>query len=74
MSHMVTWPDFYRADETVLTHKWDLSDLDEMIERALADPASSIEIAQRGQDIYRELLTTPKGRETVCAQIVSCLT
>lgn len=74
MSHMVTWPDFYRADETILTHNWDLSDLDKTIERGLADAKASVEMAQCAQDFYRDLLTTPKGRDTVCERIVSCLT
>ncbi len=74
MSHMVTWPDFYRVDETMLVHRWDLSDLDDTIERGLAAPEVSVEMAQRAQDFYRNLVTTPNGRDTICERIVSCLT
>lgn len=37
MSHLNTLPDLYRADETYLSVKWDFSDLEEVVHRALAD-------------------------------------
>ena len=58
---METWPDFYRDGETIVTHKWDLSDLDEVIDCALSNPAKSIEIAAAGQERYRSHLNGPEA-------------
>ncbi len=52
MSHLETWPDLFRADETIITHRWDLSDLTERIDAALADHRRRIEIARAGQTRY----------------------
>lgn len=60
MSHMETWPDLFRDGETVVCHRWDLSDLEETIEGLLADDARRVEIAQDGQECYRRHLV---GRE-----------
>jgi glycosyl transferase family 1 len=57
MSHVETWPDLFRAGETMMTHDWDLADFDAVIERALAEYASYVEVAREGQRRYRRHLT-----------------
>jgi len=59
MSHMETWPDLFRADETMLAHRWDLSDLSEVLERALGDPSRLGALAEAGQKVYRAHTSTP---------------
>jgi len=56
MSHMETWPDLYRDDETMMAHRWDLSDLEERIEALLGDDKMRLRIAKLGQDLYRRHL------------------
>lgn len=54
MSHLETYPNLYQADVTYLAHDWDLSDLDEKVERVLADYPRYLEIAENGQNLYRD--------------------
>lgn len=74
MSHMETWPNFYLPGETMLTHRWDLSDLDETLQRGLEDPKKSVELAGRAQQIYRHFTVSDAGRDEICERIKSCLT
>jgi hypothetical protein len=52
MSHLETWPDFFRRDGMMAAFAWDLSDLDAVVDRHLADPARSAAIAADGQANY----------------------
>jgi hypothetical protein len=36
MSHMQTWPDVFRAGETMAAHAWDLSDFEDTVARTAA--------------------------------------
>lgn len=54
MSHMETWPNFYRAGETMITHTWGLTDLCQVIDDALARYDELVGVAERGQEIYRQ--------------------
>jgi hypothetical protein len=63
MSHMETWPDFFRMGETILTHRWDCSDLLDQLEAALATYDRSIEIARQGQETYRYFASSRDGHE-----------
>lgn len=69
MSHMETWPDFFRAGETMLTHKWDLSDLEETIEQALQDLSRTQKIASTAQADYRHYLVSDDGAVDICERI-----
>jgi hypothetical protein len=53
MSGIETWPDFYRDRETIVAHRWDLSDLVEKIEELVSGFGRYLEIAERGQETYR---------------------
>jgi hypothetical protein len=63
MDHMKTWPDFYSAGNTMRTFRWDLSDLNDVIDNALADPVSSARIAAAAQKRYASHLGDESGRE-----------
>lgn len=61
MSHLETWPDVYHSGETLVTHRWDLSDLEAVVEDMLAAPERRLAIAQAGQDRYRHFVTGPEA-------------
>ena len=63
MSHMETWPDFFRAGETMATHGWDFGDFDAVLDAYLADDRMRVEIARRGQELYREHVASEAGRQ-----------
>jgi hypothetical protein len=63
MSHMETWPDFFRAGESILTHRWDCSDLLDRLEIALATYDQCIEIARQGQETYRHFVSSRDGHK-----------
>jgi hypothetical protein len=66
LSHMETWPNLFRADETMATFRWDLSDLEETIETVLANPERSKEMAAAGQASYTHFLGLEEGYEEFC--------
>jgi hypothetical protein len=56
MSGVETWPDLYTDGETMLAYRWDLSNLEEVLDRALARYDDHVELARAGQKRYREAL------------------
>lgn len=74
LSHMETWPDLFRAGETMAAFRWDLSDLDETIETALSDPRASAAMAEAGQALYREYVATETGYEDFCERFERMVT
>ncbi len=62
MQHIKTWPDLYRAGETMIAHRWDLEDLEPVIEQYLSDADARETIATRGQDTYRRYVASTGGR------------
>ena len=65
VSHMETWPDLYVAGETYLPFKWDCSDLEEVLHRALTRDRWR-ELAQRAQAVYGRFLFGRESRELFC--------
>lgn len=61
MSGIETWPDIYRDGETMVSHRWDLSDLEEKLDDILAHYDRYVEIARRGQDKYLAHLIGPEA-------------
>ena len=59
MSHLESDPDIYLPFETYIPVKWDLSDLDERVRAALADPAGTRRIAERAFTVVRDHLRGP---------------
>lgn len=69
MSHMETWPDLFRTGETIVTHRWDLADLEEVVETVLEDTPSLSAVAAAAQSAYRLALDPSVGAERFCARI-----
>jgi hypothetical protein len=73
MSHLETYPDLYQEDVTYVAHDWDLSDLDEQIERILADYPRYLEIAEQGQNVYRSHTVGKDARERFASYFLALL-
>lgn len=73
MSHMETWPNYYRDGETILTHKWDASDIEDVLSEALIDKGRVYSIAQKGQEIYLYYLLTAAGHNEFVERFESIL-
>jgi hypothetical protein len=71
MSHMRTWPDFYHANETIVSHSWDLKDFEHVIETLLGDRDRMAEIAGNGQRTYHRYTTTAEGQEMFCSRFAA---
>jgi hypothetical protein len=52
MTHMDTWPDLFRGAETMLTHHWDLSDFEAVLDDAVTNYPRYVQKAQAGQEAY----------------------
>ncbi|MBO21209.1 MAG: hypothetical protein CMM26_02335 [Rhodospirillaceae bacterium] len=63
MSHLETWPDLFRDGETIVTHKWDLSDFLKRIEEANDRSDELRVIAGRAQTAYRAALADAGAAE-----------
>lgn len=63
LSHMTTWPNFYQNNRTIVTCRWDLSDLESVVDHILSHYTDYVEIAQTGQANYREYLVGEKAAE-----------
>ena len=68
LSHMATWPNLYVAGETYLPFKWDCSDLEDVLEDALAGDKWR-RIASQAQAVYRKHLFERQGREEFCERV-----
>ena len=68
MSHLETWPDLYLADETYIPFKWDCSDLEAVLDDALAGDKWH-RVACRAQAVYRKYLFDPEGGIEFCERI-----
>jgi hypothetical protein len=56
MGHAECVPDIYRPDETYISVRWDLMDLPQKVEQALADPAKMHRIALRAFEVVKRHL------------------
>lgn len=63
MSHIETWPDFFRPAVTYAPHRWDLTDLQEKVESLLGDQEMALSLAQEGQRLYRWHTVSREGRQ-----------
>lgn len=71
MSHMETWPDLFRNNETILVHRWDLSDFEATLANAIQNYASLRALAQAGQDRYRQHLVGGQAAALFCRHLSS---
>ncbi|MEW5728915.1 MAG: glycosyltransferase [Pseudomonadota bacterium] len=70
MGHLETWPDLYRAGETIAAYGWDGDDLVATIEALLADPRRAAAIADAGQRQYARHVTGPEAAGLFVEQVV----
>ena len=73
MSHLETYPDLYRDEETFVAHSWALDDVREKIDRVLSDRNWRLQISSRGQELYRWYVTTQEGQEHFVDRFVAHL-
>ena len=69
MSGIETWPDLFVADETYVSHSWDLDDFDDRLADLIADNPRRLEIATAGQAKYCAHL----GGDAAAARLVEQL-
>ena len=72
LSHLETWPELFKPEKTYVAHRWDLSDLNEVIDGLLKEPEHSIEIANAAQIIYKKVLSK-EGQESFVERIIKYL-
>ena len=60
MEHLETFPDLFLPNETYIPVAWDLHDLQEKAEDAIANYESRKQIAKNGQELYRKLINDPQ--------------
>jgi hypothetical protein len=73
MSGVETWPDLYRGGETMVSCRWDLTDLDEKIDYLLSHETLRREIAAAGQAQYRKYLSGSQAGELFADHFESIL-
>lgn len=57
MSHLETWPELFVDGRTCVTHKWDLSDFNQKLDKLLADKDLSAELINNAQKVYRNAVS-----------------
>ena len=72
LSHMETWPELFQPGRTYVPHRWDLSDLNEVIVKLLKEQERAIEIATTAQRVYKRALSE-EGQEIFVERIIKCL-
>ena len=73
MSQIETWPDLFKDGETMVAHRWDLTDVEEKLEMILSDYPSYLDIAAQGQARYRAHLCGPDAGALFVAHFASIL-
>jgi hypothetical protein len=74
MAHMETWPDFFSDEVTMASFRWDITDLQEVIDGLLADDMRRLAIARTGQETYRRALDPRHGAADFCAHVQTLFT
>ena len=57
MSHMETWPDVFKPDETYYPIQWSLEDLESGVRELLADDAKWRALAEQGRKAYARMVS-----------------
>lgn len=63
MSHMETWPNLFRDKETMLSFDWNLNHIHQRIEEMIASYKDLIDLAEGGQNFYRQYLSGPQAAQ-----------
>ena len=70
---METWPKLFVKDKTYIDYKWDLSDFKETLDYYTQNPDLSVEIANKCQLVYKNLLTTEYGHNEFCHRFIELI-
>lgn len=73
MHPIETWPHIFRDNDTMLPFSWDLSDLQQQLDRAIAEPDLCKTIAANGQAAYRHFIASDDGHAEFCDRLVSMI-
>ena len=73
MDHMQTWPNFYIDNETTVFHRWDLSDVDDIIENLINNNEQRIKISTKAQEKYLKYTYGPQAFELFKTQFLHLL-
>ncbi len=73
MTHLETWPDLFRHNETMMAHRWDLTDLEELITELVSNYPKYIDIARSGQNEYRRYLVSSKAPQLFCEHFLQII-
>ncbi len=65
VSHLETWPSIFTEGETYQPFRWDFEDLESTIREYLKDEKRRLQIAQNGQEAFRNSIS-PSGMEKFC--------
>lgn len=68
-SHLRTWPELFVPGETCAVHRWDLSDLDETLDKLLSDWPGRVRLARSAQERYQAALS-PEGMVRFAARLL----
>jgi hypothetical protein len=71
LSHLETWPDYFKAGETYVAHKWDLSDVQEKIDHLLGDDGYRFGIANAAQMRYKKYDPKRGGHHAFADRVAS---
>jgi len=72
MSHLETWPEFFKDNETCISFKWNFNDLIDKIVYYLEKDRWR-NIAVNAQKMYRDYLYSPEKKEEFCNRFVNIL-
>ena len=70
MSHLDTWPNYYEEGQTYVAHRWDMSDVVELVQQINGDRGAFIAIATEGQRRYRHHTLERDGREAFASRFL----
>lgn len=73
MDHLETWPNFFIKDKTYFSFKWDLSDLEEIINMILLNNKKRNEVANFAQELYKSYTSGPDAANLFIKQFHSII-
>lgn len=71
MSHLETWPPLFRENETYIPFKWDVSDLEAVLDWIAGHPSEVQAIASEGQRLYKSYVAEEWGAEEFVKRFAS---
>ena len=74
MSHLETWPAYFRGGETYVAHRWDLSDVTAKVDEIESHYERYLDVARSGQELYRWHSATPDGQQAFAERLQGFLT